>query len=358
MSLTRDLYFLVNDYLDHSTRRTLARVSSSFNLIHQRWCIYRAQSLLQRCPFLGYLGVTRLTTMLRSKVTIIYTPELPSTEPINSIFEAYDDIDNDEYNRTQIEEVLKSMIHRRGMRRIPVCLPLFIFDSGNELIVLDDELNLYVDGKQVVRGVVNIDFHSDYLENSVVTEQGEVYDFETEDGVRRICQTGFVSHYSGIYHIHDSYYLSDDDEFDMKVSDDPVVLLRHGDSTCLITCAGTSGVNRTSFILGIYDNEIIFRSLIPPVHMAVDIKLGYLVLLDDGSCAILRRDIYDDPTHTEVIIQDITYDHIARCGRGVIVGRRGDKLYQLDILGNRVIQEEIDGFFLVQGYNGVYKLSY
>jgi hypothetical protein len=357
MPLPCDLYLLINEYLDRNMRRALAQVSSTFDAVHQKWCTGKTQSLLQRCPFLGYLGLTRLTTMLRSGVTITYTPNVCTIGSIDSILNLYEDaIINDEYSRTQIEATITHLIHRRGIQLIPNCHPLFIFDYGDELIVLDDELNLYVDGERVLSGVADINFHNDYVQNPVRTEFGEVYDFESNDKIRRIYQRGFVNHCSGVYYIHDDYYLSNDEEFDMKVSDHPIVLLCQGDSSCLITCAGT---DRTSFILTINDNyEVERRFSVPPVRMAVDIKSGYLVLLDNGSCAILREDIYGDQTLEDVIIQDTTYDHITRCEYDLIVARRGNRIYRLNIEDDQVIEEESDGFFPAPGHSGVYKLSY
>jgi hypothetical protein len=358
MPYQQDLYLLINDYLDHSTRRALTQVSPALDLIHQKWCTRRVQYLLQKCPLLSYLGFHKLLTMLRSGVAITFDPILPSLYEIDCIFTRYEiAIDDDEYTRIRLEATLLDLVIHRGKRFIPNCQPLFICDSGIALVTLDEELNLYMNEKKVLNGVISIDFHTGHPDSYILTERGEVYESDGEDEVRRICNTGFVNHISGMYHIRDNYYLCDEESINDKVSDDPVVLLREGNSpsTCLITCANST--NRTSFILGINEGEIIFRFSIPPVRMAIEISIGYLVLLDEGPCAILRQNIYDKQIF-DVIIRDSTYDYIGRCDRDNIVARRGEKIYLLEIQGDVVEEEETDDFFPVSGYNGNYRLSY
>lgn len=361
MPLPCDLYLLINNYLRPNTRRALAKVNPNFSGIYRMWCAGKAQLLHQKCRFLRYLSVTQLTTMLCSDVTITYELTFSCEEAVNRFFLSHEDIiDDEDEDRPKVEAFLLDMMHTRGLRRIPTCHPLFIFDYGYQLIVLDDKLNLYIDDEFALSNIDDINFHNNCVETSVLTQTGEVYDFESREGPRQLYEEKFINHISGMYYIHDSYYLSNDDEdLDIKISDDPIVLFCWGSkSTCLITCACANSTTRTSFIVGFYDNEILFRIPIPTVRIAVDLESGYLVLFDDGSCAVLRRDIYVDQTQIDTTIQNETYDHIVRI-EDKIIARQGEQMYSLKIEYNdQVSSEKIDNIFPAESQHGVYRLSY
>lgn len=358
MPLSRDLGLFLNHYLDSTTRLSLAQVNNSFQQAHQMWCVNRARYLLELCPVLRYLTVTKLSAMLASpRLRITYESEMKAdSEGINDFFKFYTGaIDNNDENRADMLAMVFKLMMRHGLRRVPKCRPLFITTYNGQLIVLDEELNLYMDDKCVLTDVVDVNFHSGCSDMSVRTHSGQAYFLESKSV--QVMEPGrVINHISGaVYYICDRYYLGDGCGLHLQISKDPVVLFCSNDCTFLITVE-KKGV-RASCIMGLDDEEVMFTSQLPPVRVAVDICYNsleenidedrsaeeydmYLVLFDDGCCALIEQKT-DDSTQLLIHPQKETYDHIVRHENGLLA-RRGEEWYYLFIKGNEMSSMRCD----------------
>lgn len=379
MSLPSPQLLLVLDYLPYRDRLALAQVNLFHDKVHKEWCCIRAKLLHQRCRFLRHLSTEYLTAILASPIRITYQLTSPDHEGIDSLFNYYYHIfDDNEEGKKEMYTLLNKIMVEKALARIPVGVcTLLMFYHNYQLFVIDDELHLYANGKKVQDDVYDLGFTVEDVEIFVLTQAGQVliYDrsrdecfaamedeviFEPGKGEGVIVDPPprySACHLSG-HHWIDKTAITDGNDLRITI-EDPIVSFCWGESTCLVTTERNGKLS--SSILVIDDNKIVSRCPITlVVQMAVPWRLSYIVLLGgkkEGRCALITHDVTSPTPRASVKDLGWTFDHITYLGESKIMARRGRKHYQLcmNLWSDEITCTKVNPRIIV-GDEGIYTL--